>query len=335
MKKLLIKTQKKYPVFIDDSLCSFKDSVTPFIKGEKVAIISDVNVGELYANTIKKELKGKKVEVISVLSGENSKSLENVKRILNELTELDFDRNDTVITLGGGVVGDLGAFISSVYMRGINLISLPTSLLAMVDSSVGGKTAVNLEKGKNLCGTFYQPNAVFINLEFLATLPEREIVSGLGEIIKYSYLSKGKIKFDIIDSSLIYKCLKLKAKIVEKDERESGKRKLLNFGHTFSHAIERLSDFSLSHGECVIKGIYIALKISEKYFGISGLKEEFIGITEKLNLDVTCTYTKNELIGVIKSDKKRNGENVDLILIDKNKRAKIVSMPLTEINSYL
>ncbi len=337
MKSLRVKTQSEYEVTITDSLAAFTEKVSLLIKGDLVAVITDSNVDGIYKNEIENSLTGKKVIKFVVPAGEESKNAENYLKILNGLADNGFTREDTVITFGGGVVGDLGAFVASTYMRGIKLIAVPTTLLSMVDSSVGGKTAINLEKGKNLCGTFYQPSAVYINTGFLKTLPKKEVLCGLGEILKYRFISKdAEIDISKIDEDLIYKCLKIKADIVSKDEKESGKRKLLNFGHTFGHAIEKLSHFTIPHGICVAKGIVYALKISEKYFGTSEkVRKDYILTAENLGIDVSCEYDLNELISLISIDKKRSGKGADFVLIDDKFRPEIVNILLSEIKGYI
>lgn len=336
MRTLKIFASKKYDITVTSGLENFSDAVMPLFAGKKVALISDDNVFDRFGEKVKKKLVGKEVHSYVIKAGEKSKDAKNYIRLLNCLASDGFTRKDAVITLGGGVVGDLGAFVASTYMRGIALVAMPTSLLAAVDSSVGGKTAINLEKGKNLCGTFYQPSAVYVNLDFLEGLPQREINSGLGEVIKYTFLDKNLSYNGQITEDLIYDCLKIKANIVEKDEFEGGQRKLLNFGHTVGHAIEKLSDFSLSHGECVLKGIGAALEISRLHYGLSD--ETFSGYLDKLKraeTDLSYGYSPSEIAKVIENDKKGNGESVDCVLINKNGDPEIVNLKTEKIKGYL
>ena len=338
MRKLTINASTEYCVTINDDLSLVKDAIAAF-DSEKVAVITDDNVFALYPNVLDGFFVGKKVRTIIVENGENSKSAENFIMILNTLAELGFTRKDAVVAFGGGVVGDLAAFCASTYMRGIKLFSVPTTLLAAVDSSVGGKTAINLDKGKNLCGTFYQPSAVYVCTGFLKTLPEKQVLCGYGEIIKYAFLSDSIKRSDIISADteeLIYKCLKIKKRIVEKDERESGERKLLNLGHTFGHAIERLCGFSLSHGECVVKGLAIILGVSAKYYGFT--KKEYDRAYEIISCkghDLSVKYSAEELLEAVKSDKKSDGSGVDAVLIDKNTSARIVRLSFAELMDLL
>lgn len=337
MRTLTVRASKKYKIYVAGDLSRFGECVLPIVTGERVALIADSEAMSIHGQSVKTLFADKKTFVYEVRHGESSKNLVNYGKLLNSLANDGFTRSDCVVAFGGGMVGDLAAFVASTYMRGIKLIAVPTTLLSMVDSSVGGKTAVNLEKGKNLCGSFYQPNAVYINLGFLSTLPEREKESGMGEVVKYSYLSKDKnIRTDgVITEKLIYDCLKIKAEIVCADERENGIRKLLNFGHTVGHAIERLSDFNLSHGLCVAKGMKYTIALSGVYFG---LEKEYI---EKLNdrlayfSDLSCEYSAEQLQNVILSDKKSDGENVGFVLINAEGKAEIVKIPVDGITEFI
>ena len=337
MLSLSVSASKKYKITIARDYSYFSKDIIPIISGRKIAVICDENAYNLYGQDFLTNLNGEKVYTYIVKSGENSKDLENFGKLQNSLANDGFTRGDVVITFGGGVVGDLGAFVSSTYMRGIKLVAVPTTLLSMIDSSVGGKTAINLDKGKNLCGTFYQPNAVYINLGLLGTLNKEQLYSGLGEVVKYSYLAGGdKIKADgKITEKLVYDCLKIKAKIVHDDEKESGERKFLNFGHTVGHAIEKLSNFTVPHGICVAHGIKYALNISCVYFGID--KNEFADLYKRLDIFniKENQYTPKEIANIIKFDKKNDGTSIDFVLINKDRVTQIVKIPFTEVESLI
>ena len=222
MKTIKVNASKTYEITVDSSFESFKTQVLPLIKGEKVAVITDDNVEPLYFEKLKRLLDGKKVYKLVIKAGEESKNAENYIKIVNLLAKAGLSRNSTVIGLGGGVVGDLSAFVASTYMRGVGYVSVPTSLLSMVDSSVGGKTGIDLDAGKNLLGTFFQPDAVYINLQCLSTLNDRERISGLGEIMKYAFISDKITPKDFENVSykdLIIKSLEIKKDIVERDEK--------------------------------------------------------------------------------------------------------------------
>jgi 3-dehydroquinate synthase len=238
--------------------------------GAKYAIICDSKVRRLYGNDLLKKLKsaGIEAEIFSFMHGEKYKTLRTAERLLSALFKAGFYRDDAVIALGGGVTGDLAGFVSSIYMRGIPYIQIPTSLLSMVDSSVGGKTGVDTNFGKNLVGTFYQPKKVYINTEFLKTLPKKQMRNGIAEVIKCGVIADKKIlkllekkNKEIMNlkqrplEKLIARCVRVKARIVEIDEKEGDVRRILNYGHTFGHAIEKLSKFKVQHGEAVAIGM--------------------------------------------------------------------------------
>ncbi|MBO7368874.1 MAG: 3-dehydroquinate synthase [Clostridia bacterium] len=338
MLQTCVRASKNYPIIISDDLSAFSD-LLKYLKGDKVAIVTDDIVGDLYGAALDDFLKEKSVYKFVIRHGEQSKNAENYIKILNGLAKNGFTRSDSVIALGGGVVGDLAAFIASTYMRGINLVQVPTTILSAVDSSVGGKTAINLDEGKNLCGTFYQPNAVYIDINFLSTLPEREIFCGYGEIIKYAFLSKNITEADLtgkISEDLVYKCLKIKADIVEADEKEGGARKLLNLGHTVGHAIERLSDFSLSHGECVVKGIFAVLGASKKYYGFSNeIYDSALKIISARGHDLSNPFTVDEIMEQIRCDKKSGSDFVDAVLIDSDLSAKVERISFEKFRELL
>ena len=189
MKQLTVNASKSYQIIITDTFNQLNNYLAPILKGKKVCVISDSNVAPLYSNQINQQLKGFEVYNYQIEAGENSKNAENYVKILNFLADNLFDRDSAVIALGGGVVGDLAGFVAASYMRGIRLIQIPTSLLSQVDSSVGGKTAINLDKGKNLAGAFYQPSLVYINVETLKTLPQSQMLNGFGEVVKYAFIS--------------------------------------------------------------------------------------------------------------------------------------------------
>ncbi len=331
--ELTVNASKKYKIIIESEIDGIANYLELF-KG-KILIITDKRVNYLYGDILDKILANKEVYKYEILQGEDSKNAKNYLDILNYLAENNFHRNDTIVALGGGVVGDLAGFVASTYMRGISLIMIPTTLLSMVDSSVGGKNAINLESGKNLVGTFYQPSLVYIATNFLQTLPNREILSGMGEVIKYAFILGIVTYEDLqkgITKELIYKCLQIKSQIVEEDEKEGGKRKLLNLGHTIGHAIEKASDYTISHGECVIKGLQFSLEISKK---LGELNEEnykkAIRILTITDADVTCLYTKDQLFTYIKNDKKSGGEYIDFIVVDNNLLSQIKRIKVKEL----
>ncbi len=340
--KLKIKASKKYQVIIKGGYEDLASNLKKVITDCKVMVITDDNVYSLYGEQINKSLTGYKVYWHIVKHGESSKNTQNYLEIINLMASNRFNRKDCVLALGGGVIGDLSGFVASTYMRGVKFIQCPTTLLSMVDSSVGGKTGVDLEMGKNLLGAFYQPSLVYVNIDTLNTLPQKEIECGLGEIIKCAYLTKKVKKEDIIAknySKLIYECLKYKAYVVRKDEFEKHKRMLLNLGHTVGHAIETLDEYKNSHGLCVIKGIYQIINLSKKYYGFNEQKkQELLSLLYVLGLDndkLKNGYTAKELKDKILSDKKSQGEYVNFVLIKGIGKCEIVKISTDKIEEYL
>ena len=276
IKKVLV-GDEKYKVLIGKNQIIKDYLPNALSKNNKILIISDKNIPSSYIELVRKSIPSSKViDVLKIKPGEQSKSFSNFQMILNKLAKKKYDRSDCIVAIGGGVVGDLSGFVAASYMRGIDYIQIPTSLLAQVDSSVGGKTAINIESGKNLVGAFKNPKLVLISSALLKTLPEREFKSGIAEIIKYGLIYNKKI-FNIFDKQhklilkrnqrvieeLIHESVKTKAKIVTEDERELGIRAILNFGHTYGHAIEAIHNYkNILHGEAVAMGMRMASKMS-------------------------------------------------------------------------
>lgn len=299
----------------------------------KAVVIVDSNVINHHNILIRKltSLINCKTYFYSFIATEKNKSLLAVKNLYSFLSQNNFDRNSAVIAIGGGIVGDIAGFVASSFMRGIQLFQVPTTLLSMVDSSIGGKTGVNFYNRKNLIGTFYQPNAVYVYPDFIKTLPKREIISGAGEVFKYAFLADTK-NYSLIKSNLeklflnesvdfekvIFNCLKIKSDIVENDENEkSGLRKILNLGHTFAHAFESESNFRLKHGEAVIAGVFCALSLSEKSGYLSQkmfdkILQDFAFIS--LNKSLYKLNTQNVYQGMI-GDKKSLNNEIKLVLL--------------------
>ena len=338
MLELNVSVSKTYKITIANDLSLFSERVLPFLLGENVAIITDDSVDKLYASALDGFLKDKRVIKIVLKHGEKSKNAKNYLRIINALAGNGFTREDSVIAFGGGVVGDIAGFAASTYMRGITLIAVPTTLLSMVDSSVGGKTAIDLDAGKNLCGTFYQPSAVYISTEFLKTLPKKEIKNGLGEVIKYAFLSGDVKAKDIknIDENLIYKCLKIKRDIVNEDEKESGVRALLNLGHTVGHAIEKLSGYKLSHGACVLKGLVYSIEVSKRLYGLDDKTvNKMYTLIKKGKNDLSNPYCAEDVAAQIIADKKRQGDSVKFVALRGIGKPEIVKITISALRNMM
>jgi 3-dehydroquinate synthase len=280
MKKIIACTEKKeYPILIDNfSPADIKKIIINYSASDKYFIVIDENVNRLHQKFIIMfiSLLGKNTNCYILRSGERSKSFPELKKLIESMLQSGLSRSSSLIAIGGGVTGDISAFAASIFMRGIKLFHIPTTIVAAIDSSIGGKTAINFINKKNIIGTFYQPECVIINLPFLKTLPKTEIASGMGEVIKYSFLSDTRFFNYISDNytsilalnesvltEVIRNCLLIKTSIVHQDEFENGLRKILNIGHTFGHAIESASKFKIKHGIAVNAGLIMMLSISK------------------------------------------------------------------------
>ena len=339
MHKVEVKASRSYTVTVDSSFDNLHEVVKNIAGSGRIAVITDDNVAPLYLQEITALLNDFNIVVHTVAAGEASKSIAVYASLMEELANDGFHRDDTVLTLGGGVVGDLGAFVASTYMRGVKLISVPTTLLSMIDSSVGGKTAVNLTAGKNLCGTFYQPHAVYANVRTLATLPESEIVCGIGELVKYALLDKRITAHDIeryANEEVIAECVKIKRDIVEADEYESGKRMLLNLGHTIGHAVEALSCYTMPHGLCVLKGLMAIARVSDKYFAWSDATRKAVySLLGKVDADYSIDYPPDEILRTVSLDKKAASTGINTVLIRNVGDCMTVTMSIDRLRSYL
>lgn len=315
------------------------DIIGDVFGGGKIAIITDSNVGPLYASKLQGVLSGYDTEVITVEAGEKSKSLETLAEVYQRLLEIGITRTDMIVALGGGVVGDLTGFAAATYLRGVDFVQIPTTLLAQVDSSVGGKTAVNLPQGKNLVGSFCQPKAVIIDTDTLRTLSDATLSDGMAEVIKYGAicdkdlfedLSKISIKSDKEElfakiPEIVYTCCKIKSEIVEEDEFDTGKRMILNFGHTFGHAIEKKFNYGfVSHGMAVAAGMVMASEWGETHkITPGGTADKIRLLLENYNLPTKYDITREELLKSAGVDKKSDGGRINLILLTETGNAVI------------
>ncbi len=357
-----------YPIYVEhnyDGLGKIFESLN-LSKG-KALIVTDTNIGPHYAKCVEQIASSfiSTVKTIIIPAGEAYKNLDTVHTIYKMLIEEKFDRNDVLLALGGGVVGDMTGFTAATYLRGIRFIQLPTSLLAMVDSSIGGKTGVDFQAYKNMVGAFYQPYAVYMNIETLHTLPEREFYSGFGEIIKHG-LIKDREYYDWLHENAseilrknkelleetIYRSLLVKKQVVENDPYEKGERALLNFGHTIGHSIEKLMNFSMLHGECVSLGMVSASYLSMILGHISKQQyEEILETLKSFHLPITLkrydllsksekTLETNSIINVAENLEKHTLEAAEIVVATKNDKkmdsGKIKFILLKEIgNAYI
>ena len=308
-------------------------------KAGKVCIVSDSNVWPLYGNAAKNSLENAGLEVIHFLfpAGESSKNGSTYLQLLNFLAENGMTRSDHLVALGGGVVGDLTGFAAATYLRGIAYIQVPTTLLAMVDSSVGGKPALDLPSGKNLAGAFCQPKLVLCDTDTLATLPEDIFRDGCAEVIKYgilydpdlfAHLTEKGLAFD--RKAVITRCVELKRDVVTQDEFDTGLRMKLNLGHTVGHGIEAISNFSLSHGKAVAIGMAIVSRASRCPDG-----QKILACLERFGLPTTTDYAPEEIYRCALSDKKRSGGTVNLIIPKAIGSCAIVPTPIADLKSFI
>ncbi|MBQ2785496.1 MAG: 3-dehydroquinate synthase [Oscillospiraceae bacterium] len=340
MRTITVSASQKYDIQIGAGLLSsLGQEASKVCMVEKAAIISDSNVWPLYGEAANASLKNAGFEVVHYVfpAGEASKNGNTYLEILNFLAENQVTRSDCLIALGGGVVGDITGFSAATYLRGIAYIQVPTTLLAAVDSSVGGKTAIDLPAGKNLCGAFYQPRLVLCDTDTLSTLPEDIFRDGCAEVIKYgilydpklfSYLEENGLPFD--REAVIARCVELKRDVVAEDEFDTGSRMKLNLGHTIGHGIEASSNFTISHGNAVAMGIAIVSKASKcpDFDRISRILEQF-GLPIKTNTSAEIIYR------CALSDKKRNGSAVNLIVPLKIGNCCIQPTPINELKSFI
>ena len=319
-------------------------------KARKAAIISDTNVAPLYAGRLQKSLEAAGLGVVQVIitAGEQSKNMQVLSDVLEQLAVAGLTRTDVVLTLGGGVVGDLGGFAAASFMRGLAFVQIPTSLLAQIDSSVGGKVAVDLKAGKNLAGAFYQPKAVFIDTDLLATLPTRFLHDGLAEAIKYGcikdaalfekiagYANDAELLADI--GSVVATCCAIKARIVEQDEFDTGLRMLLNFGHTLGHAVEQHFGYShFTHGEGVAIGMYqLTARTEELGITEAGTAERIKSVLAKYNLPCDAGVEKSQLLDTMARDKKKNGNSITLIVLKEIGEGVLQKTNWSDVPAYL
>lgn len=324
---------KSYPIFIEScTVSALKEQILSFLNGKNFLVVISEKVEKLYG----KELSFDKSQKFVLKDGEKEKNFKNYKRILEKALKMKLTRNDAIVAIGGGVVGDMAGFAASTYMRGIGYIQVPTTLLACVDSSVGGKTAIDTNYGKNLVGSFYQPDAVFINPGFLKTLDDRQFKSGLGEVVKYAFIEKScrcgedlnltnflsEKTSDILNrdektlSKLIKICVKLKISVVEKDETESGLRKILNFGHTYGHAIEKITNYKkYTHGEAVVEGMKFSFNLAVKRNLIDKNYKFFADdVIRKFNFREIPLFNQEKMIELMQMDKKATSKHIVFVL---------------------
>lgn len=316
------------------------------VSGDSLVVVTDENVEKLYLNRCMQSLKCAGFDVRShvIPPGEESKSGQTYLKLLNFLAEIPLTRSDALVALGGGVVGDLTGFAAATYLRGIKVIQVPTTLLAAVDSSVGGKTAINLPAGKNLAGAFHQPVLVWQDATLLESLPAEIWQDGMAEVIKYGVIADAAL-FELLKDKeaaqnrmegIIDRCVAIKRKFVEEDELDTGVRQLLNFGHTLGHAIEKATDFGVSHGCAVAKGMALMAEISARQGWCSQeTAREIIDILNLYEFDLTVAQSKEVLYDICKADKKRKGHYIDIVVPERIGKCRLQRLTTEELGEIL
>lgn len=343
---------KKYKIHIEKGILNtIGEHIAELYKGKNIVLITDWNVEKFYLERvcISLEKSGFNIKYISIKPGEQSKTLSTLQEVYEKFCDYGLKRGDLIISLGGGVVGDLTGFAAATYLRGIKYVQIPTSLLAQVDSSIGGKVAVDLPYGKNLVGSFYHPEAVFIDSEVLQTLDKKFFNDGMAEIIKYGLIRDRTISDTVLNydnkeeilkniEQIIYKCCFIKKNIVENDERDTGERMLLNFGHTLGHCIEKYFNYEIyTHGEAVAIGMAHITKKSEE-LGITekGAYDYIKGVLQKYELPFAIPDVDySELFEAINYDKKAEDNAINLVLLTKIGEGKIINVSMDDIEKYI
>jgi len=335
-----------YPVLVGESLERSGEAARSVNDGGRAVVVADSNVAPLYAGAVKSSLEraGYRAAVHVIAAGEHNKRLAAVEGMYEAFYRHGLDRTDLVAALGGGVTGDMAGFAAGTYLRGVACLQLPTTLLAQVDSSVGGKTGVDMPWGKNLVGVFHQPAAVVADPGTLNTLSPALVADGMAEAVKCGCIMDSTLFFDILNgrfdedkTDMIAACIDIKRRVVEADERESGLRMILNFGHTLGHAIERAGGFArYSHGQAVAAGMVWAARLGERLGvtppGVSGLIEQAVG---RWGLPGQVSERGSALYDALTVDKKRDGDRIRLVLLKDIGEASVVPLPLAELREHL
>lgn len=342
MKTVTVNTASSYDVFVGSDLMKrLPDFLSTEEHGQKAVIISDSNVWPIYGDLIENQLNviGFSASHYVFPAGEEQKTARTYLAVVEYLAKLHFTRSDMLIALGGGVVGDLTGFVAATFLRGVSYIQIPTSLLAMVDSSVGGKTAIDLSAGKNLIGAFYQPSMVICDISALSTLPKDVFRDGCAEVIKYgilydkelfSHLEKYGLNFDA--EYVISRCIALKRDVVTADEFDRGERQKLNLGHTIGHGIEACSDFQVSHGYAVAMGTAVIVRYAEIMgYCSKDTVTRILNIIRNFGFSVEIPYSSDKICAFVLSDKKRNGSTVNFIIPEYIGKCSIVPVSVEKI----
>ncbi len=313
-----------YDIIIEKGIFSKLGDVISDVADGKLFVVTDENVDSIYRDKLYSALNGYNFEYLVLPAGEKTKCMTMLEKIYSSFADAKITRADTVIAFGGGVIGDITGFAAATYLRGIDFIGIPTTLLSQVDSSIGGKVAIDLPQGKNLVGSFYPPKKVIIDTDFLNTLPERVFNDGMAEVIKYACIRDAKL-FDVLCGDItermeqiIYMCLDIKRQVVEADEFDKGERMILNFGHTFGHAVEKMYNYeTYTHGEAVAIGMLKITSATEKMgYTVSGTTDKLKKLLEKYNLIFDdFTFNADDAMSIMALDKKSDSDYINYIFI--------------------
>lgn len=341
-----VNASKAYEIVIGENiLASAGKMISNVTSAKKAVVITDDIVEKLYFETVNSSLKNSNFEVLKYVipNGEQSKNGEQYLEICEFLAENHITKSDIIVALGGGVVGDLSGFVAATFLRGISFVQIPTTLLAAVDSSVGGKTAIDLKSGKNLVGSFYQPKLVICDYLTLNTLEKNIFVDGCAEVIKYAVIGNKKLFNHLVKNGLdfdreyvISECVKMKRDIVEKDEFDKGERQKLNLGHTVGHSIEACSNFKISHGSAVAIGLAIISRAALKK-GICDKKnvDDILNVLKEFDLPIDTEFSADDLYNVALSDKKRSGNSLNLIIPYEVGDSRIKTIEINQLIDYI
>lgn len=346
MHTISICTREPYKAHVGSGLIRCAgELIATVTTSRRCVLVSDSNVAPLYAGKVCTALEkaGFSVSATVIPAGEQHKTLSVCGDLLSFFAESNLTRSDFVVALGGGVVGDMAGFAAAIYQRGIDFVQMPTTLLSACDASVGGKTAVDLPEGKNLAGAFHQPRLVLCDTDTFDTLPSAVFTEGLSEVIKHALIADGaffrflaeeEIRTNI--ASVVARNMEIKASVVAEDEREHGRRKVLNFGHTLGHAMEKLSGYSLSHGEAVAVGMVLAARGAERLgYSPRGTEEAVLSLLTRFSLPTVCPYSAEELFAAATSDKKRSGDSIDIVILKEIGAADTLRLSMDELRSFM
>lgn len=340
-----VNASSEYDILMDEGLLERAGEEISKVQGgsARLCVVCDKNVYRLYGReqlALHRSLAEAGFNVCTYVfpGGENNKNMETVQGILDFLSDNNFTRNDAIVALGGGITGDVAGFAASIYMRGISCIQIPTSLLAMADSSVGGKTGVNTAAGKNMIGSFWQPELVLIDPKVLDTLPKKYLLDGLAEIIKAAFIGDVSIIDSLSDGlpQAIAKAILVKKNIVEADEHEDNQRKLLNLGHTIGHAIEKCSNYHVTHGKAVMTGMYLtALAADAKGWSSEAMAPYIKKIIDAFGYKVETDFASEELAAAAAKDKKRSGDDITIVYPELPGHCEMKTLSLDEFRAFI